>query len=686
MDYKRTECWSAGVVEYCNTPTPRPSITPLLHYSITPRFIRCLTLRLAGRLLIGAALLAMTMTGCGPSSNKAGKQSGTNAVAPRVLSKTNPAPALRPSVITNLVPATSLAAAKANAAAVAAARAAGKAKAAQAAARPVAKTNAPPITARTGASTNAASAAGAKSGIAEKVRSLQTNPAFYPAVGVLFVCLCLAVVLVVRLLKSKAAKAGQAAQPGTAVAGAAKPARKKAGIVAIHSCNVLQVGAQSRQLWQFDARGKAFVLNREQTSFAGEPLPARSVTKDWRSLWQHKLNIAWLPPERVFLRVAQFPLSDLDDTLAMVELQLEKLSPMPVTQIVWSIQVLPHAEGNLQTVIVMIVSRNEVEEFLGQLERQGYLADRLELPLLDQLQATTITQNGAWIYPEPPGGKNSALVAWWYGGVLQNLDLITLPPANRPESLKEQLLQMAWAGELEGWLTAPPVWHLVADPPAAAEWEPALRSGLEQPVEVIAPVPTAGLAALTAARAAQAGPQANLLPAEFSTRYHQQFVDRLWMRGLGAVVALYLVGVLVYFARLQWELYRTNAVVQQVVELGPTYTNSIQLRDRFKVLKDRAELKYAALDCWKTVAELLPDGVTLDGYNFSDGKKLTLSGSAPADQVKRLLDFDADIRKAAVNGQPLFDPNAGDHVTYRSGPGGAVSWSCVLELKRSEAL
>ena len=448
---------------------------------------------------------------------------------------------------------------------------------------------------------------------------------------------------------------------------------------------MLQVGAQSRQLWQFDARGKAFVLNREQTSFAGEPLPARSVTKDWRSLWQHKLNIAWLPPERVFLRVAQFPQSDLDDTLAMVELQLEKLSPMPVTQIVWSIQVVPHAEGDLQTVIVMIVSRNEVEEFLGQLEGQGYLADRLELPLLDQLQATTITRNGAWIYPEPPGGKNSALVAWWYGGVLQNLDLITLPPANRPESLKEQLLQMAWAGELEGWLTAPPTWQLVADAPTAAEWEPALRAGLEQPLEVIAPVSTTGLAALTAARAALAGPQANLLPTEFSTRYQQQFVDRLWMRGLGAVVALYLAGVLVYFARLRWELYRTNTVVQQVAELGPTYTNSIQLRDRFKVLKERQELKFAALECWKTVAELLPDGVTLDGFNFSDGKKLTLSGSAPADQVKRLLDFDADIRKAVVKDQLFFDPSAGDHVTYHSAPSG-VSWSCVLELKRSEAL
>jgi hypothetical protein len=621
------------------------------------------------------------MTGCGPSSDKASKQSGTNAAAPRALAKANPAPAARPGVIQNLPVPGPLAAARTNAAAAAAARAAAKAKAAQAAGRPAARTNALPTVARTGASTNAAPAAGAKSGLAMKIRSLQANPAFYPAAGVVFVCLCLAVVLVVRLLKAKAAKADQGAQPGTA----ARTARRKTRAVPIHSCNVLQVGAQARQLWQFDARGRGFVLNREQTSFAGEPLPARLIAKDWRSLWRRKLNVAWLPPEHVFLRVAQFPLSDLNETLAMVELQLEKLSPMPVAQIVWSIHVLPHAQGNLQTVIVMIVSRNTVEEFLGQLEGQGYLADRLELPLLDQLQATTITRSGAWIYPEAAGGRNAALVAWWYGGVLENLALITLPPANRPDSLKEQLLQMAWGGELEGWLTAPPAWHLVADAPTAAEWELALRSGLEQPVEVIAPVPVAGLAALTATRAAQAGPQANLMPAEFSTRYHQQFVDRLWMRGLGAVVALYLVGVMVYFARLEWELYGTRAVEQEAADRGPVYTNALQLKAKYEVLAVREDLKFAALDCWKAVAELLPDGVTLEGYNFNNGEKLTLTGTAPADQTKRLLDFDADIRKVAPNGQPLFDPNKGDHVTWDV-RGGVVSWHCVLELKRTEAL
>jgi hypothetical protein len=162
-------------------------------------------------------------------------------------------------------------------------------------------------------------------------------------------------------------------------------------------------------------------------------------------------------------------------------------------------------------------------------------------------------------------------------------------------------------------------------------------------------------------------------------------VDRLWMRGLGALVMLYLLGVMVYFGRLQFELYRTNAVDQQVTERGPVYTNALQLKAKYQVLKTRKDLTFAALDCWKTVAELLPDGVTLDGYNFNDGKKLTLSGSAPSDQTKRLLDFDSDIRKATVDGQPLFDANTGEHVTWDI-RGNVANWHCVLELKRTEAL
>ena len=634
-------------------------------------------------LLLGVCLLAAALAGCKPGKpapDKPGKPVATNAAAaaaaPRIPVRTNPVAALPPGA---------------------------RPAPASAVQRPFARTNALGLQPRIGPpgkagpqgivpSAPAAKAvastqpAPAKAGAAyaDQLRRLLASPYFYPVVTVVALCLSFGAVSLFQFFKSRSAATGQSGESAPKVAGQATA--RKARRVPINSCNVLQVGPEARQIWQFAAKGRGFVLHREQTTPVGQPLPARIVAKDWRNLWQRKLNIAWLPPEQVFLRVAQFPVSNFDETVSMVELQLEKLSPMPATQIVWSIRVLPHIQGNLQTVIVMIAGRNAVEEFLGKLEGEGYLADRLEMPRLDQLQATVVAGDGAWIYPEPGSGSPAAVVAWWYAGVLQNLALITLSHANRGANLKEQLLQMAWAGELEGWLTAPPKWHLVADPRMVAEWEPALREGLEQDIDVIPTLAPVALAALTAQRVAQAEPEANLLPPEYSVRYQQQFIDRLWMGGLGALIGVYLLGLLVYFAWLQVAEMGTNKVEQAVANLGQSYTNSMQLKARFQVLKDRQDLKWAALDCWKAVAELLPDGVQIESYNFNDGRRLSLNGTAPVDQSKRLVDFDADLRKATANGQPLFDSAAGEHLTYHQGVGNTLTWSCVLELKRGETL
>jgi hypothetical protein len=546
----------------------------------------------------------------------------------------------------------------------------------------LAKTNTPSKVAATTPATNSIAKAPANTGstrsrLAETIGRLKSSPRFYPVVGTVVL---LAVLLWIRGLRPKQRQT-EALSPLSSSKSVARAMTAKSG-AAVSSCNILEVGPQARQVWQFDARGSGFVLNREHTCLDGDPLPGGTVGKDWRSLINRKLNVAWLPPENVFLRVAQLPRSNFDETLAMVELQLEKLSPMPVTQIVWSIHMLPQIEANLQTVVVMMVERAIVEEFLGRLEGQGFLADRLELPLLDQLQTTAITEDGAWIYPEAGGTRNMALVAWWYRGVLQSLDLLTMPAANRPAALKEQLLQMAWAGELEGWLNAPPEWHLVADV-GAADWEPALRAGLEQPIETITPRPARELAALTARRSAQSEPRANLMPPEFAVRYQQQFVDRLWMRGLLALGALYLLGVAVYAVMLGYANVTTSTVVNQVASLGPTYTNAIQLRDRYKVLKERQELKYAGLDCWSTTARLLRENMTLDSLNFSEGRRLTLAGTAPSDQADQLYVFESEMRKASVRGQPLFDPNKGEGIQFRV-QGAVANWTLSLELKRSE--
>src|SRR5687768_17218419 len=96
------------------------------------------------------------------------------------------------------------------------------------------------------------------------------------------------------------------------------------------SANVLQAAGDRKRLWQFSIKGENPNLIREETRLALEPLPPKLVSKDWQTLYKPRLNIAWLPADKVFLRVVQLPPADtFEETASMVELQLEKVSPLP---------------------------------------------------------------------------------------------------------------------------------------------------------------------------------------------------------------------------------------------------------------------------------------------------------------------------------------------------------------------
>ena len=275
------------------------------------------------------------------------------------------------------------------------------------------------------------------------------------------------------------------------------------------------------------------------------------------------------------------------------------------------------------------------------------------------------------------------MVAWWYEGVLQNLSIIHLPTdQKRAAAFQEQLAQTIWAGETEGWLTSEPRFHLIADDVTAATW-----LGLFDPsltVEVVRPIPSQELAALTARRVTANGTATNLLPPEFASRYKQKFIDHLWMRGLGAVVVAYIAGVLVYYGFVKYADYRHSGIQRQVALLGPTYTNTVQLRERLKVLQDTLELQYAALECYKSVAQTLPPELTLKSINFERGRKVTFFGTAGSEDRNKVFDFNSALIRYMVKDQPLYakvnSPNS--QVT----PGQTtLSWNFSADLKRTDA-
>ncbi len=445
-------------------------------------------------------------------------------------------------------------------------------------------------------------------------------------------------------------------------------------------CNVLATRSEGHRLWQYSRSGSGPKLESQRTVPPLTKISERSVQKSWGHLWQPRLNVAWLPVESVFLKVIALPSAEVEELPSMVEFQLEKISPIPVTQIVWSFEALPRREGEDQVVVVLIAAREAVEGALGRLEEAGYLADRLELPQLHQMVAARPSEDRIWVYAWKENGQTMALRAWWIGGQLRNASFLHLPPGpGSAQMLATSIVHLAWGGQIEGWLSAPPPCTLVAEPSLAEELAPSLTAALGSPVEIGQPSTEEQLATLSAASKASA----NLLPTEFSLRYRQQFIDRLWMRGLGGLGVLYLFVVLACVLWLRWNEFQKGRVQDQITAGAAEHTQALQMKARVQVLQEQANLQFACLDCWKALSESLPEEMILTQMTFQRGRKLGLFGTVPADQQGKVTEFNEALRRAVANGQPLFS-KVTTHSIQAAG-GRPATWSIDCELKRGES-
>jgi hypothetical protein len=151
------------------------------------------------------------------------------------------------------------------------------------------------------------------------------------------------------------------------------------------------------------------------------------------------------------------------------------------------------------------------------------------------------------------------------------------------------------------------------------------------------------------------------------------------------VGALYAVGCVIYFCAAGWEGYRAGDMEHAVARISNDYTNSIQLKARLGVLQERSQLKYAALDCWETVAQELPSSVTLARSSFANGSKLSLSGTVDQTDTEKVIHFYDSLKKAKHKEQPMFNsnPDSGDMLNIRA-QGDKMAWSFALELLHSE--
>ena len=238
------------------------------------------------------------------------------------------------------------------------------------------------------------------------------------------------------------------------------------------SCNLIEPAADGSRLWQFSVSSRKVKLGGDLSLPEGENPPAKVVAKPWTDMFSRKMNIASLPPEKVFLRAVDLPACEPEELLPMLEFQVEELSPLPMTQAVWSAEPVPGPanEEGTQTVLVMITSRDAVEERLVNLEEGGYLVDRVEAPLLRELLADGPREDGAHIQLVQGADSVLALVSWWFGGRLRDVNSFNLPDHEESRgALVEKINRVAWAGEVAGWMPSEVTCHLAKRGEVAAD-------------------------------------------------------------------------------------------------------------------------------------------------------------------------------------------------------------------------
>lgn len=376
--------------------------------------------------------------------------------------------------------------------------------------------------------------------------------------------------------------------------------------------------------------------------------------------------------EHVLCETVKLPTAEPGELKQMLDLQIDRLTPLPLEEVVYGFQPLSVADG--QTEMLVAIARKEVvNERVGALEAVGLPAEVVSLDVLavfrDLVARGALPQDdnlNALVFVSDPAMN---VIIHSRGRPVAVRSILCVAEAAR-EELQRTLLA-AQAEQTRGALGEVAFMPWGVDRGAACEqlarvWG---ATGRRLP-EIPGLSPASSLCAESAAAAEQT--RLNLLPDEWRQRRRAARLRRQLTRAAMIAGSVYVAGLLVFLALLFVRQSRLSHLRAQANALRPQYAEARRMHSELVAMQKQLDTTYSSLEVLREVTTLMPGNLKLNSFQFKKDQSVTLRGQSQA--AAAAIDFQSRLEKCR-----LFSSVSAGRMASEAG--GLTRFEIVCSLK-----
>lgn len=341
------------------------------------------------------------------------------------------------------------------------------------------------------------------------------------------------------------------------------------------------------------------------------------------------------PRRETLVRPLRLPSEDDGEVREMVALQAPLTVPYSQDELVYDFYAKDRRDGYTE-VDVVVASRSAVDRYLELLRRAGVRVDGIAFGPMALLAGYRALGNGDfekgdWVYVD--ADRASVDLGILSEGRLLFSRSLFLPVEQR--DVPQEIRRMVLACRREGMEVAPCGVLLSGVPDRLPEMADRLKEALGIPVQVCVPpsmpeTPDVSCSEVYGLALCGDGLGVDLMPEGERAVRRRALLRRQALTTVGLVILL--LGLLWGFGEKKlWDRERyLRRLTAEASEIAPQVKALWDLRNTLNVLQQQRDPDASAIEALRELAEVVPEGVFIDGLTFEVGRSVVVSGTAPS--------------------------------------------------------